>query len=152
MQIDKKVSNIISQFLVIILLCITGYLFIVSLFSTVYISEYENVYYIKDNYIFNLLIIVFLSIVIFVLKDKISNLINGNEIKMVIFNTFVLSFFLLFFVLSTRLYPLYDQAKLLNVVKHMFVYDYSDFMKGGYISKCDNQKGIVLYFYFLTNL
>lgn len=152
MQIDKKVSNIISQFLVIILLCITGYLFIVSLFSTVYISEYENVYYIKDNFIFNLLIIVFLSIVIFVLKDKISNLINGNEIKMVIFNTFVLSFFLLFFVLSTRLYPLYDQAKLLNVVKHMFVYDYSDFMKGGYISKCDNQKGIVLYFYFLTRL
>ena len=44
MKFLSKDSNIITKALSLIMILLTGYLFIVSLFSTAYISEDENLY------------------------------------------------------------------------------------------------------------
>ena len=100
MSKENRFNNIITKFLVILLILITGYLFIVSMFSTVYISEIENVYYISDSFTKNLLLILIFTAILFFFKDKIKNKISGNEKKMVIINTIILSIVLLFFILS----------------------------------------------------
>lgn len=57
MKFLSKDSNIITKALSLIMILLTGYLFIVSLFSTAYISEDENLYYIKDNALINIAIV-----------------------------------------------------------------------------------------------
>ena len=152
MKIRIKDNNFITKSLCILMILITGYLFVVSLFSTVYISEIENIYYIKDNTLVNIILLIALVLISCLLREKIGKLISGNERKMVIVNTLVLGVILTYFVLSTRLYPLYDQAKVLNVVKQLCVYDYSGFLPGGYIDRYDVQEGIMLFYYMITRI
>ena len=152
MKLLNKDSNIITKALSLIMILLTGYLFIVSLFSTVYISEDENLYYIKDNALINIVAVAVLLITVLCLKDKISKLIEGNETKLVLINSILLSALLVYFVLSTKLYPLYDQAKLLNVVKQLNRFDYSAFIPGGYEDRCRVQWGITVYFYIISRI
>lgn len=145
-------SNIITKALSLIMILLTGYLSIVSLFSTAYISEDENLYYIKDNALINIAIVAFFLITVLFLKDKISKLLEGNEAKLVLINSIILTAILVYFVLSTKLYPLYDQAKLLNVVKQLNRFDYSAFIPGGYEDRCRVQWGITVYFYIISRI
>ena len=145
-------SNIITKALSLIMILLTGYLSIVSLFSTAYISEDENLYYIKDNALINIAIVAILLITVLFLKDKVSKLLEGNEAKLVLINSIILTAILVYFVLSTKLYPLYDQAKLLNVVKQLNRFDYSAFIPGGYEDRCRVQWGITVYFYIISRI
>jgi len=159
-------SNIITKLLSILMICITGYLFIVSLFSTVYVAETEYIFYVKDYALKNIGIIVLVMSVCIALKGRVTKLLNKSEgaklasassgasaaSKMVLINTVVLGLILIIFVSTTQLYPLYDQAKVLTAVKHLFVYDYSDFLPGGYMDRCDVQWGIMLYFYAISKI
>lgn len=145
-------SNIITKALSLIMILLTGYLSIVSLFSTAYISEDENLYYIKDNALINIAIVAIFLITVLFLKDKISKLLEGNEAKLVLINSIILTAILVYFVLSTKLYPLYDQAKLLNVVKQLNRFDYSAFIPGGYEDRCRVQWGITVYFYIISRI
>ena len=91
-------SNIITKALSLIMILLTGYLSIVSLFSTAYISEDENLYYIKDNALINIAIVAILLITVLFLKDKISKLLEGNEAKLVLINSIILTAILVYLV------------------------------------------------------
>lgn len=152
MKIIRKDINIITRLLTILMIAITGYLFVVSLFSTVYVSEFENIYYIEDHALINIAAIICFTGCVFLLKDKLCKLIEGRELKIVLINSAILFVILMYFVMSTRLYPLYDQAKIITTVKQLNAYDYSSFLPGGYEDRYDVQWGITLYFYFISRL
>lgn len=152
MNFIRKDTNIITKALTILMILITGYLFIVSFFSTVYVSEFENTYYIKDNVLINAIVLVGICVIFVFLKEKIVSIIGGNELKMVAINSAVLFAVLTYFVMSTRLYPLYDQAKVLTAVKQLNNIDYSAFLPGGYEERYTIQWGITFYFYIISRI
>lgn len=155
--------NIITKLLCGLMAAIFGYLFIVSLFSTVYVSELEKVFYIKDKALINVITLAVFLAVCFVLRGFIINILDGKAFSadssmekriphLIIFNTVITGLVLLSFIIKTQFYPLYDQAKVLNTVKELFVYDYSDFLPGGYMDRCGLQWGLMLYFYGISKV
>lgn len=148
----SKFGALLNKALCICVACVFAYLSLVSLFSTVYVSENEDVFYVKDNAFLNIIIIVLISLFCIFFKEKALKLISGNEKKMVMFNSLWLFILLACFVFFTKLYPLYDQAKIINTVRHLFSYDYSDFLPGGYMDTNSQQWGIMYYFYLLCKL
>lgn len=157
-----KIKNIIT-FLIkcsiyTLFLFIVIWLLIVSGFSTSYINiSTEYTYYVKDN-IWNQLFIftIFLFLIYGIRKVwKYQGELEINN-KYFIFAKYLLLFCIgltgIIIVFCTQTIPQSNQDSL-AIIKAAYGLkqgDYAMFMKGGYVQTWQNQKGIVLFIYFLS--
>lgn len=126
------------------MMIVLGYLTIVSVCSTCYISEYEHVFFVKDQAVLNCLWII-LAITAAVLAKKYVHISDDILRRIEIACLITLTFILLYFVFSSQLKPIYDQNKIFQIAGRMYEHDYIDFVPSGYAQRCDNQWGILLF-------
>lgn len=148
----KKIENILSLIVRIIGIAVVGYLLVVSIFSTVYLSEYENVFFVKDSWIKNILVLASFTALVFWAKRYNSEKTEKYISKMAEIMSFVFPIILLLIVFTTQLAPKFDQRMVMQVANNMVQYNYSDFLPGGYAHRCDNQWGLILFYYGIFKL
>ena len=156
----KKIKNTITQLIkhsiYILFLLIIIWLCVMSGFSTSYINiSTEYTYYVTDNIWKQLLAFLLIIFCIYAVK-KIGKLWEIEEIvdKYFIYVKYLLLSCIgvvgLIIVLSTQTIPRADQMEIVKAAYGLSQGDYSMFMKGGYVQVWQNQKGIVLFIYFLS--
>lgn len=141
-KIREILINLINISIKIIFGTIILGLTISSIFFTSVLEKRETTKFIMDNWILNIFsIIALISIIIFL---KIKKIKIKNTKKIIIILTIVWIIIAIIWIFSTRLLPRADQKDVLNAVNNILKNDFSDFDRGGYISMCTNQIGLVL--------
>lgn len=154
---DKSLSifkNISKNIIDIIFFIIIAFLTIISIFYTCMISiEYNEVtYFLKDNPLRNILIIILLIFLLWILnknKNKFNFIerINNdkklfNKIKIILL---ILLFCLsLFWVLNTNFYPAADQKSVQNTAVQILNKNFYEFNDGSYLSIFPHQSGYII--------
>lgn len=157
-----KFLNKFTQYCSYIVYCFFGiivsYLFLLSIFSTSYISpsshqNMEFVYYVPDNAFLHLgIILIFSAICIscihFLSHNKIFDTII---IHMANYTPVFVMITGMWWIICTKNtpFPFADQAHILHIASQMYNGDFSAFFPGQYMNTYPNQNGIVLLIYML---
>lgn len=155
-KINNLIAYMIKYSIYALFLVIVVWLFMISGFSTSYINTFsEYTYYTADNIwvhflgfcIFLLLMYGITTIVkhydLYEINDKNFAYIRNSLL-------FCISIIGVIIVICTQTIPWADQKKIMDAAYGLRHGDYGMFLKGGYIQSCQNQKGIVLFIYFLS--
>lgn len=107
-------------------------------------------YYLPDNIMIHLLILLFFVIIIYFVASKVGNK-KFSENRIAWGNFFLFFFLGMVWILITRLSPISDQYKILNIAEQMTIGNYSQFQTNtGYLWRYPDQMGIILYYFFIT--
>lgn len=152
----EKIFTIVKKFLGVLFASIIFYLTMLSIFSTSLLGEFvfengeinrEHTFFIEDNFILVLICCMVIA--------GIGYFINGKTRK---FSYKYVQWFCILmvillevgFLLLTDIEPRDDQRELLLIASQMRKGEFAAFAKGGYISACPHQGGMLLYLYILT--
>ncbi|MDD3413465.1 MAG: hypothetical protein PHY47_05640 [Lachnospiraceae bacterium] len=140
-----RIYNVICRIFSMIMLCILSFLFVISLISTTYISEVETVYYVSDRPYIHFLVMLFVIVCMYFLKDKLK-LTNKTIFVIGVIITIVLAIF----ILASMFYPRFDQRHVMNIAAQMLAGDYTEFKIGGYAEIYPYQNGLLLFYEVLA--
>lgn len=150
MKIANKFSHFAVTTILIIWSCILLLLFMLSVFNSSYDIEF-----VQDNWICSLFILLSFLILLRLSRQfhlpaffsKYITPIFSSKMQPVFF---VCIAFL--FILSTQVAPFSDGQKVFQIAEGLRQYDYSAFVRGGYIDRYPHQLGLILYYYILSFL
>lgn len=149
----NRLSNWITSFIKIIFAVVIVYLFLLSIYSTSYITASYNelmeyTFFARDNVWMHMIVLV-VTLLLFVLgkklvKTKLVELLQ--PLWRVLRYGFPLLMFgiLLFWIWSTDVRPAGDQYETFFAAQSLLLGDYSQFVEGGYIFIYPNQIGLML--------
>lgn len=160
----EKTDNFIKGFLRFLCGGMLLYLLYLSMFSTsaVELRNFSDTleedwgsynYYLPDSGIWGLVVLVFAALAVWLanrlLRERFwERLERGRWILYLVFAAAGLAF-----IGFTRLEPVSDPGKVLNIAEGMAAGDFTEFMPNdGYLWRCPHQMGIVLFCYCLTIL
>lgn len=148
----EKVLGIVQRLIWLAFLLITGYLFLLSIFSSCMVAtppgEETKTFYLHDNFLVHIFVIA-----AFVAGGSLLYH-RGNVVgriakkKAAILGVYFLA--CVIFVVVTQLYPISDQRDLIKAAEAMQRGDFSDFLQGGYLYNNPHQKGILMYIYLFS--
>ena len=131
----EKVLGIVQRLIWLAFLLITGYLFLLSIFSSCMVAtppgEETKTFYLHDNFLVHIFVIA-----AFVAGGSLLYH-RGNVVgriakkKAAILGVYFLA--CVIFVVVTQLYPISDQRDLIKAAEAMQRGDFSDFLQGGYL-------------------
>ena len=157
---QNKFLIAINRIILFILVMVSGYLTLAGMFSTVYLTDTEHVYFCADNPVIHIVTAaVVLAACVFVkikcpkcVKSDAENActgckgnINSGSSKIPVFILVVYFLILTYIVLSTCLVPTFDQLHVSEAAIAILHNDFSSFLPGGYARLWDNQSGFILY-------
>lgn len=141
-----KSVNSIFFVIVVILLLQSG-------FSTACIVYGEHTLYLIDSMFLNIAFSISFLIVGFFIYKKFQLFKSKlNWDRMIIFIFFILLAIGFILVLSSQQFPISDQREVMRAATDLRNGDISKFMKGKYISNCQNQIGFLLFHYIVSGL
>lgn len=156
-MLEKQLLKVCHYTVNIIFGVIIIYLWLLCGFSTCYMSLSEHTYFVKDNFIVNIIIVgVLCAAVLFISKrQKIRNIFNiiKNEFFWAKIERTLLLLILiegLIIVFSFRTIPVADQSYVMFAAEALKNGDYTPFQTGGYISNFPNQIGLLWFWYILS--
>lgn len=156
-MLEKQLLKVCHFTVNIIFGVIIIYLWLLCGFSTCYMSLSEHTYFVKDNFIVNIIIVgVLCAAVLFISKrQKIRNIFNiiKNEFFWAKIERTLLLLILiegLIIVFSFRTIPVADQSYVMFAAEALKNGDYTPFQTGGYISNFPNQIGLLWFWYILS--
>lgn len=144
----KYITRVIYYPVVLLSIVILGYLTITSINSTVYLTEYENVFFVTDKPVIHLVVfLVFLCLTIAVRRllhvYKI-DFFKQHENILVVVSLVIYSVILIALFSKWKLLPTFDQEKVFNIAADMVNHNYEAFLSGGYAEKWTNQWGYLI--------
>lgn len=141
-KINNYLLTIMHWILNVLLIGITGFLFVVSIFRTSIIYENEKTIYYTDFFLKHLAVICLFIFVLYFIKHKnlkmSPKLIAGIKILWI--------FFLSGWILFANVYPTSDQYAVMEAGAKLLQGDFIDWKRDGYIFQFPYQNGIVLLF------
>lgn len=156
-MLEKRLVQVCHFIINIIFGGITIYLWLLCGFSTCFMSLSEHTYFVKDHFgIYMMAAGIFCVFLLFLAKrEKTGNVLHlaGNEEVLEKIEKILLFFVLLegvIVILSFRTIPRADQSDVMYAAYALKHGDYTPFQKGGYISKCSNQIGLLWFWYILS--
>ncbi len=145
--------NILIKSVDVIFFAIVTVLLLQSGFSTAYIVYAEHTLYLADSIFLNLAFSVsFLILGLFVWKKSKQLQGKFNYDKIIIIIYFIILAIGCILVLSSQQFPISDQRDVMRAADNLRSGDVSKFLKGKYISNCQNQIGFLLFHYFAGNI
>ena len=153
---NKEKILIIEKFLLILFAVIIFYITMLSIFSTSLLGEFvfengeinkEHTFFIEDNFILLLICCMFVTGAGYFIHERIRKVHRKYAQYFCMVMVILLE---VGFLLLTDIEPRDDQRELLMIASQMRKGEFSAFAKGGYISACPHQAGMLLYLYILT--
>lgn len=143
MHIFNKFTLFCQNIVLIIWGCILYLLLFLSINNTSY-----NLEYVTDNYIINFITIILFLLIIVISAKFISKLkIPHFSSKSLALFTFGLG---CVFIFGSQLAASSDGQKVLQIANEIQEYNYSAFVRGGYIDRYPHQTGLVLFYYIIS--
>lgn len=149
------IKKIISYVVIIMSVVFLGYLSITSINSTVMVSEYDNVFFVRDNPIVHILIFALIVGVCVLIKKGTIHVPSLSLRAQKLFVVIVLAIYTIVLSLlcyKWRLLPTFDQEKVFNIAANVANYDFTAFLKGGYGEKWTNQWGYIMLLAFIYRI
>ncbi len=156
-MLEERLVKLCRNIINIIFGGIIIYLWLLCGFSTCYMSVSEHTYFVKDYFGFHMMLAGMFCIILLLVakKDSIKNklCLKENEDFLVKIEKILILLILLegfIIVLSFRIIPRADQSDVMYAAYALKNGDYTPFQKGGYISECSNQIGLLWFWYILS--
>ena len=149
----KVIEFIVTNIISVLVICFTGFLFLQSMFGSAVMDYGENIYFIKDSILLNILIIgailaVLVGVKIINYKRNITIPMPGRKFLNVF--TIIFAVLMVLFVAATHVNPMDDQQIVLDCAKDLLSGEYSQWETGGYCYIYPHQNGIVLFFALIS--
>lgn len=146
----KKTEKVLEELIKVIFATVIGYLYLLSIFSTSYISttyndKQEFTYYVKDNPILHLLVLLGVIGIAFILqKMKYPRIPRFIRAFLQLIIPVILLGILIVWIRATVILPAADQHDVYFAAQSFVWGDYTQLKEGGYIFIYPNQKGLML--------
>lgn len=147
-----KLENIIKGLIYICSGIILMYLLLVSLFSTCMIGTdatgSAHTFYVRDYPIIHLMFVFILMRIVYWLKRKIR--FTGSYDKAVLMVIGCWGIVAALWILCSMEEPMHDSANVLLAARQMRQYNFSSFIRNGYLSVWAGNRGLALFFYLIS--
>ena len=135
-------GRIARKLILLIMTVVMLYLSFTSMFTTVYVTDAEHIFFCGDHTVYILLTIFALVILLVIFRIKKIGILKDQTLRAAVWMLF---FLLIAIASSSLLKPILDQRHVSEVAGQILHYDYSSFLKGEYARTFDNQHGIILF-------
>lgn len=134
-------NKVVCRAFSVVMLCVLGFILMLSLISTTYISDNETVYYVSDRPYTHFVTMLILIAILYVGRKKVK-----LTQKTVMIVGIVIFSLLAMYLFSSMFRPRFDQRCVMNIAAQMVCGDYTEFQTGGYADLNPHQNGLLLYY------